>query len=187
MPFTLAINVKFLKGIIMSKENGIFSHIKRGFPVSAVWFGALVGPSLLIGGYAVVYLCPYGAWGVILPFIMEIPIVILAAMSASIVAKNKTYDYASLGRVIYGKFHKVMLPFLDYYIIVAFITGGAAVANIEGVIGAQAFGCSQFVGAWIFGIITVFIIACGPRLMRIFSSISMPIMKMCIRDRLIYL
>ena len=105
----------------MSKENGVLSHFKRGFPVSAVWFGALVGPSLLSGGYAVTYLCPYGAWGVILPLIMELPIVILAAMSASIVAKNRTYDYASLGKVVYGKFYKGMFIFLDYYIIVAFI------------------------------------------------------------------
>ena len=160
----------------MSNETGVFSHIKRGFPVSAVWFGALVGPSLLSGGYAVVYLCPYGAWGVILPLLMEIPIVIMAAMSATIVAKNKTYDYYSLGKVVYGKLYKIMMPFLDYYIIVAFITGGAAVANIEGSIGAQAFGCSEILGATIFGIITVFIITCGPKLMRAFSAISMPIM-----------
>ncbi len=160
----------------MNKDKGAASCIKRGFPISCVWFGAIVGPSLLSGVYAPVYLSPYGAWAVVLPIIMEIPICILAAMSAGIVAKHKTYDYASLGKVVYGRWFKYMIVFLDYYIILSFIIGGASVATIEGSIGAQAFGCSEFVGAWIFGIVTVIIMVSGERIMRLFSTIAMPIM-----------
>ena len=134
------------RSLQMNKDKGAASCIKRGFPISCVWFGAIVGPSLLSGVYAPVYLSPYGAWAVVLPIIMEIPICILAAMSAGIVAKHKTYDYASLGRVVCGKWFKYMIVFLDYYIILSFIIGGASVATIEGSIGAKAFGCSEFVG-----------------------------------------
>ena len=39
------------------------------FPVSSVYFGALVGPSMVSGAFAAVYFAPYGAWGLILPLV----------------------------------------------------------------------------------------------------------------------
>ena len=39
------------------------------FPIASVWFGALVGPSMVSGVFAAVYFMPYGMWGLLLPFV----------------------------------------------------------------------------------------------------------------------
>lgn len=38
------------------------SSFKTAFPIASAWFGALVGPSMVSGVYALVYFAPYGAW-----------------------------------------------------------------------------------------------------------------------------
>lgn len=140
------------------------------FSVAAVWFGALLGPSLVSGAYVAVYFAPYGALGLILPFIAFLPICILAAMGAEIVRRNQSYDYSSFARALYGKLYRFLMPFLDYYIILAMIIGGSAVANVEGVLLASVLGVSEVVGASIFGLITVLVAIFGSRFLRDFST-----------------
>ena len=52
------------------------SAFKVGFPIGAVFFGSLVGPSMVSGIYSKVYLVPYGMWGFVFalffPFISSI-------------------------------------------------------------------------------------------------------------------
>lgn len=45
------------------------SAFKVGFPIGAVFFGSLVGPSMVSGIYSKVYLVPYGMWGFVLSLI----------------------------------------------------------------------------------------------------------------------
>ena len=45
------------------------ASMKTAFPIASVWFGALVGPSMVSGAFAVVYFSPYGMWGMLLPFV----------------------------------------------------------------------------------------------------------------------
>ena len=133
------------------------------FSVAAVWLGALIGPSLVSGAYVAVYFAPYGALGLILPFVAFLPICILAAMGAEIVRRNQSYDYSSFARVLYGKCYRFLMPFLDYYILLAMIIGGSAVANVEGVLLGSVLGVSEVVGASIFGVITVLVAIFGSR------------------------
>lgn len=140
------------------------------FSVAAVWLGALIGPSLVSGAYVAVYFAPYGALGLILPFVAFLPICILAAMGAEIVRRNQSYDYSSFARVLYGKCYRFLMPFLDYYILLAMIIGGSAVANVEGVLLGSVLGVSEVVGASIFGVITVLVAIFGSRFLRNFSS-----------------
>ena len=114
------------------------------FEVAAVWFGALLGPSLVTGAYIAVYFAPYGNLGLLLPFVAFLPICILAAMSADIVRRCHAYDYASFGKALYGRLHKYLMPFLDYFIIMAMIIGGSAVANVEGACWATCCMCRRW-------------------------------------------
>ncbi|MGM9661697.1 MAG: hypothetical protein ACI3WR_01220 [Oscillospiraceae bacterium] len=144
---------------------------KASFSVAAVWFGTLVGPSLVTGAYTRVYFAPYGALGLVLPFVAFLPICILAAMGAEVVRRNQAYDYASFGKALYGKYHRFLMPLLDYYIVLAMIIGGSAVANVEGLLLSAVLGISPIVGASIFGLITVIVAVFGARVLRKFSSV----------------
>lgn len=145
--------------------------LTASFEVSAVWFGALLGPSLVAGAYIAVYFAPYGALGLLLPFIAFFPICILTVMGADIVRRNAAYNYADFGRTIYGRFHKYLMPFLDYFIMMAMIIGGSAVANVEGMLLNAVLGVPEVVGASIFGIITVIVAMFGSGFLQRFSSI----------------
>ncbi len=140
------------------------------FEVAAVWFGALLGPSLVTGAYIAVYFAPYGNLGLLLPFVAFLPICILAAMSADIVRRCHAYDYASFGKALYGRLHKYLMPFLDYFIIMAMIIGGSAVANVEGSLLGNLLHVPEVVGASIFGIITVVVAMFGAGMLRRFSA-----------------
>lgn len=146
------------------------SSLTVSFEVAAVWFGALLGPSLVTGAYIAVYFAPYGNRGLLLPFIAFLPICILAALGADIVRRHEAYDYASFGRVLYGRLHKYLMPFLDYFIIMAMIIGGSAVANVEGSLLGNLLHVPEVVGASIFGLITVIVAMFGSRMLRRFSS-----------------
>ena len=105
------------------------SAFRIAFPVSAVWFGAIVGPSMISGVYESVYFAPYGAWGIILPMIAMGIAAVVIGMGANVARRFRVYDYNSYSKKLYGKFSKILTPVLEIYMVIAMIVGGAIVVG----------------------------------------------------------
>lgn len=151
----------------MEKINTAF---RNAFPVSAVWFGALVGPSMVSGTYAAVYFAPYGVWGIVLSYLSMTGICLIVGLAANIVQKNHTYEYAHFARVIYGKLCPYLLPVLDLFMILAMVVGGSAVISMAGVFFHDLFGISALWGALIMAVMGILLDMWGARLVRMSST-----------------
>lgn len=145
--------------------------VKVAFPVAATWFGALFGPSLLSGAYAAAYFLPYGSYAVVLPFIAFTVICVFAGLGANIVRLNKTYDYASFARVLYGRAYKILMPLLDYDILMAMCLGGASCIATVSVLMETRFGVNPLVAAVVFSALALLIAVYGENAVRKFSSV----------------
>lgn len=150
--------------------------LRVAFPISSVWFGALVGPSMVSGVYAAVYFAPYGAWGVALSYFSMIGICLVVALAANIVRKNKTYDYASFASVIYGKLNKFLLPLLDLFMILAMVVGGSAVISMSGTLLSGLTGLPAIVGALIMAAAGILLDLWGAKIVRFSSTVMTPIL-----------
>lgn len=151
-------------------------EIKTAFPVSSVWFGALVGPSMVSGAFSAVYFAPYGAWGIMLPVISMGVVCIIVVLAAEIVRKNKTYDYASFAEVIYGKFSPVLIPLLDFFMILAMVVGGSAVITMSGSFFGELFHIKAIYGSLIMAVAGIALDIWGARLVRASSAIMTPLL-----------
>ncbi len=58
---------KEMKALEQKKSNFVV-----GFPIGAVFFGSLVGPSMVSGIYSKVYLAPYGAWAFVFALFFQL-------------------------------------------------------------------------------------------------------------------
>ena len=151
-------------------------NLRTAFPISAVWFGALVGPSMVSGTYAAVYFAPYGTWGIVLSYLSMVGICLIVALAANIVRVNKTYEYAHFAKVIYGRLSPVLLPVLDLFMILAMIVGGSAVISMSGVFFQDLFGVPAIVGAAIMAVMGILLDLWGAELVRLSSSVMTPIL-----------
>lgn len=154
----------------------IKDNLRTAFPVSAVWFGALVGPSMVSGVYSAVYFAPYGAWGVVLPYIAMLGICIIVCLAANIVRTRQTYEYSHFAKVIYGKLTPVLLPVLDMFMILAMIVGGSAVLSMAGSFLGDLTGFPIIVGSLIMAVMGIMLDSYGARLVRLSSAIMTPIL-----------
>lgn len=150
--------------------------LKIAFPVSAVWFGALIGPSMVSGTYVAVYFAPYGAWGVGLSYLCMLGICLIVALAANIVRINQTYEYAHFAKVIYGRFSKILSPVLDLFMILAMIVGGSAVLSMSGSLLAEILPIPVIVGSIIMAVIGILLDLKGAHLVRLSSSIMTPVL-----------
>ena len=146
------------------------SGLKVSFPVAATWFGALFGPSLMSGAYAAAYFLPYGSWAIVLPFVAFTLICLFAALAANIVRIHKAYDYSSFARAIYGRAYRVLMPLLDYDILMAMCLGGAScIATVSELL--ARFGIPPLASAVAFSALSLLITVYGEGAVRRFSSI----------------
>ena len=150
--------------------------LKVAFPVSSVWFGALIGPSMVSGTYAAVYFAPYGAWGILLSYLSMIGICVIVTLAAAIVYQNKTYEYAQFARVIYGKLSPVLTPVMDVFMILAMIVGGSAVLSMSGTLLQDLIDVPALTGALIMAVMGILLDTKGAGLVRLSSSIMTPIL-----------
>lgn len=141
------------------------------FPVAATWFSALFGPSLLSGAYAAAYFLPYGSYAVVLPFVAFSLICVFAGLAANIVRTHKAYDYASFAHALYGKAYKVLMPFLDYDILMAMCLGGASCIATVSLMATEVFGINGLLAAIVFSLLSLVIAVYGEKAVRRFSSI----------------
>ena len=151
-------------------------NLRTAFPVSSVWFGALVGPSMVSGTYAAVYFAPYGAWGIVLSYLSMVGICFIVALSANIVRVNRTYEYAHFAKVIYGRLTPVLLPVLDLFMILAMIVGGSAVLSMSGIFFQDLFGVPAIFGAVIMAVMGIALDLWGAELVRLSSAVMTPVL-----------
>lgn len=150
--------------------------LHTAFPVSSVWFGALVGPSMVSGTYAAVYFAPYGPWGIFLSYFSMVGICLIVALAANIVRKNHTYEYAHFAKVIYGRLSKVLLPVLDLFMILAMVVGGSAVLSMSGTLLGDLLGIPVIFGAIIMAVMGILLDLWGAHLVRLSSAIMTPLL-----------
>ncbi len=155
------------------------SSFKTAFPIASAWFGALVGPSMVSGVYALVYFAPYGAWGVPLAFIAMVPIAILAAMNMNVIRQHKTYDYSSFAMEIYGKAYKVLMPIYDFYVMLSMVLGGGAVISMGGTFFAQLFGLPEILGSLLMAALSIVIVVWGAKMIRVTSTAMTIVLVVC--------
>ena len=152
----------------MEKKRSSFSV---AFPVASVWFGALVGPSMVSGAFAMVYFSPYGMWGLILPFVcmgVASIIVTFGLLGAKTWHIDNYYDY---GKKLYGKYSRFLNPLLEVYTVLAMIIGGSSVIVMGGTFFHDLFGLAPIIGQILMAIISSVLVLWGAELVRKSSAL----------------
>ena len=150
--------------------------LKIALPVSFVWFGALVGPSMISGAFAAAYFAPYGAVGLLLPMLSMGIAAIIIAMGADITRRERVYSYSMLANRIYGRYSRVLTPLLEVYMVIAMIVGGSAVVSMGGTFLQGLTGLPELVGAVVMAVISIALVLWGERLVRASSSVMSVVM-----------
>lgn len=142
------------------------SGFKVGFPIGAVFFGSLVGPSMVSGIYSKVYLVPYGMWGFI--FALSFPLIssIIIGFSAELVRKNGVYDYNSFCRVLYGRFSFICTPIMEIYMLLAQVLTLSAVVTMGGSMLEEILGFPDIIGTLILASLCLLLVLWGAELIR---------------------
>ena len=149
------------------KHNG---SLKIALPIAFVWFGALVGPSMISGAFAAAYYAPYGAVGVLLPMLTMVIAATVVGMGAYITSREKTYSYSELANCMYGKYRKVLTPILEIYMVFAMIVGGSAVVSMGSTFLQELTGLPPIAGAIAVSLISMALVLWGEKLVRASSS-----------------
>ena len=142
----------------MKKGNNKLSRgeLVASFNVSNVYIGALVGPQLVAGTYAVFYYLQAGAWSLILPFIGVGIIGVLCAFAAEIARRFKLYDYGTFAKKMYNG-NKVLCVVFDIFIIVTLVTGAASYLAMSGTFFTELTGAASIVGMILIGAISILV------------------------------
>ncbi|MDR1604012.1 MAG: hypothetical protein LBS10_04375 [Gracilibacteraceae bacterium] len=151
----------------MEKSSGF----KVGFPIGAVFFGSLVGPSMISGIYAKVYFVPYGAWAFV--FALSFPLIcgFIVGFSAELARRYKVYDYNSFCRVLYGRFSPVCTPLMELYMLMAQILTLSAVVSMGGTFMHQIAGWPPLGGALFLGLTCLILVLRGAAMIRRLASL----------------
>ncbi|SBV91087.1 membrane hypothetical protein [uncultured Eubacteriales bacterium] len=152
------------------------SDFRVAFPVASVWFGALVGPSMISGAFSATYFAPYGATGLLLAILSMGLASFIIAMGAEVVRREKTYSYSDLAHCIYGPWRKVLAPVLEVFMVFAMVVGGSAVASMGGTFFAGLTGMPELVGAVLMSLISIVLVLWGAGLVRASSGVMSVVM-----------
>lgn len=154
-------------------ENRIMksSGSKVGFPIGAVFFGSLVGPSMVSGIYSKVYLVPYGMWGFVFSLFFPLICGTIIGFSAELVRRNKVYDYNSFCRVLYGRLSFICTPIMEVYMLMAQVLTLASVVTMGGSMLHSLFGIPNLLGTLILAAICLLLVLWGAELVRKAASI----------------
>ncbi len=151
----------------MSKTHSSF---RVAFPIAAVWFGALVGPSMVSGAFAVVYFSPYGVWGLVLPLISMGVASVIVTCGLMGVKIWHIDNYSDYGRKLYGCYAFILSPLLEVYLILAMIVGGSSVIVMGGIFFQDLLGTPLIYGQLLMAIISSVLVLWGAELVRNTSS-----------------
>ncbi len=142
------------------------SSFKVAFPIASVWFGALVGPSMISGAYAIVYFSPYGMWGFLLPMICMGVASIIITCGLMGVKVWHIDNYSDYGKKLYGKYSFILNPLLELYIVLAMILGGSSVIVMGGIFFHDLFGIPDMWGKILMAVISTVLVLWGDELVR---------------------
>lgn len=160
----------------LSNSKKKHSNLRSAYAVAAVYFGAIIGPDLVGGSYAVVYFAPYGAWSIVCILLCTAIIGFMIGMGAEIPRRCHVYNYADYAHVLYGRLSKVCLPLLELYILFAMVLGGSSVAAMGGQFFNTVFGWANIWGALLTCGISALLVLWGDRLVRASSTVMSVIM-----------
>lgn len=154
------------------------SAFKIAFPVSSVWFGALVGPSMISGAFSIVYFAPYGIWGLLLPLVAMGSAAVIVGMGAEVARRHKVYDYHSYTKCIYGTntFGRILCIIMEIYMIIAMIVGGSSVMAMGGIFLHDLLGINTIWGSIVMAVISIVLVLWGAKLVRTASTVMSVIM-----------
>lgn len=136
------------------------------FPIASVWFGALVGPSMVSGAFAVVYFMPYGMWGLLLPFVSMGVACLIVTCGLLGVKIWKIDNYSDYGKKLYGKYTWFFSPLLELYLILAMVVGGSSVIVMGGTFFHELLALPLFWGQILMAVISSVLVLWGAELVR---------------------
>lgn len=154
------------------------SSFKVAFPISAVWFGALVGPSMISGAFSIVYFAPYGVFGLLLPLVAMGTAAVIIGMGAEVARRHKVYDYHNYTKCLYGTntLGKILCIVMEVYMLIAMVVGGSSVMAMGGIFLNDLLGVHQVWGSVLMAALSIVIVLWGAKLVRATSSVMSVIM-----------
>ncbi|MDR1710540.1 MAG: hypothetical protein LBR58_01550 [Propionibacteriaceae bacterium] len=147
------------------------SALRVGFPIGAVFFGSLVGPSMISGIYSKVYLVPYGTWAFVFMFSFPLISGAIIGFSAELARREHVYDYNSFSKALYGKASIVCTPLMEIYMLMAQILTLGAVMSMGGTFMQQIAGWEPIFGSLFLGLLCLTLVLKGAGLIRGASSV----------------
>lgn len=147
------------------------SSFSVAFPIASVWFGALVGPSMVSGAFASLYFVPYGVFGLILPLISMGVASVIIAMGANVTRHERVYSYSELSNRVYGKYSKMLSPMLELYMVLAMVIGGSSVVSMAGTFFNGLTGLPAIYGSLLISILSIVLVLWGAKLVRASSLV----------------
>ena len=157
----------------MSKKKG--SGLGSSFACANVYVGALVGPALVAGTYAVTFFLPAGCNSLWTPFLGCGIVGLFCVFAAEIIREYRTYEYGSAAKKIY--FNKGILRGLfEFYVLLSNIVGCALVQSMSGTFVKELTGLPDVAGMIIIGVISLVIIYFRDKAIRFLNSVMSVIM-----------
>jgi len=148
------------------------NDFKVGFPIAAVWFGTMVGPSLLTGVFSSIYFAPYGGlWSILFMVFNVLISVIVVSTAAEVSRRNKAYHFGAMSKAMYGKYSPVFGPVLDILMICSVLVNAAALIAVWKTLVLDVFGMSPIFGTISIIIICTLLTAYGAGFVRKASSV----------------
>ncbi len=160
------------------KNESFWSALKAGFPVGAVYFGALVGPVMVTGSYAMNYYICAGVQSWVYFFIEIAAITLFFFMGfehTRYVHKCNpdvnVYNYTILAKALYGPKLQFLVPFYDLWVSFAMIITGAATVATGGSLIASFLGIPYLAGTIIMAMLALVIATFGADIVRKSSTV----------------
>lgn len=151
----------------MLNDNKLSSSFKRAFPVAAVWFGILCGPSMASGVYATTYFSRWGGWMWVLVLIWMAFAAAGSLFGMRFCVAYKTYNYGAFFSALYTpKYWKFLKYPLDVYNGLSGIISEAAQLALGSTIFATLFGWHPLFGASVMAVIIIALMLWGDELVR---------------------
>lgn len=145
---------------------------KVGFPLASVWFGALVGPSLLTGVFGTVYFAPYGgAWSMLIMLASVLVAVTLIVFASEVTKRNQAYHFGAMSKAMYGKWDPILGTILNIYMLVSVLVGAGTVIATTSSLLQDLLGVSPLLGSVMMAALCTFLAAFGAKFVRAISSV----------------
>lgn len=156
------------------EKQSLWSALKAGLPLGAIFFGALVGPVMVTGSYTVNYFLNYGAksWVFCILYVVFISIIFFSGFEHTRIThesnpEKNVYDYSTLAKAMYGKkLSRYLMPIYEIWVLLAMIITGASVVATGGILISDLFHIPYVLGAVIMAVCNIVIAVFGADMVR---------------------